>query len=126
METVNTENMSSLSQIDPDYIKIGVIVFIIIIVMFFLLTILRNMLAYRLKNKIIDKDLPESQVRAILQNDNSKYVNIKWFAILLGTGIGLFIVKLSQPLGIHSFAIMAVSISISFLSYHLYLQRWGT
>ncbi|MEM7299389.1 MAG: hypothetical protein AAF391_14120 [Bacteroidota bacterium] len=120
---MNTENIASLAQIDPDYIKIGIIIFIIILVMFFLLTILKNLLAYRLKNKMIDQNLSEPQVIALLQNDDSKYIHVKWFAILMGLGVGLFVVTLIPPLGIHSFGIMAVSVSLSFLFYHWYLQR---
>lgn len=122
---MNTENMTSISQIDPDYIKIAVIIFIIILVMFFLLTILRKMLEHKLKNKILDKGIPDTMASTILQNDNDQHANIKWFAILTGGGIGLLLVKYSLPLGIHSFAIMAFSIAFSFLSYHMYLRRFS-
>ena len=120
---MNSENLTSLSQIDPDHIKIGVVIFIILLVMYFLQTILRKLLEHKLKNKILDKGISETLVSAVLQTDDNKHANIKWFTILMGVGIGLLIVNYSLPLGVHSFAIMAFSIALSFLTYHLYLQR---
>ena len=60
------------------------------------------------------------QTEKISETTNS----IKWFLILLSTGIGLFIAEKFLPLGIHSIAIMAVSISIGFLAYSFYLKTF--
>jgi len=49
-------------------------------------------------------------------------INIKWFAILAGIGAGLMIVNYTMPLGFHSIAIMAFSISLSFLGYYFFLR----
>ena len=52
-----------------------------------------------------------------------KHINIKWFAILAGLGIGLLLVYYTKPLDIHSLAIMAFSISLSFLGYYFFVKQ---
>jgi len=124
---MNTILTTFLSQLDPDIIKVIVIIFIIVLVMFFLLTILRKILEHKLKNKILDKGVSENLATSVLQagSNSDKHSNIKWFAILMGVGMGLFIVNYTLPLGFHSFATMAISIALSFLFYHFYLYRFG-
>jgi len=116
--------IKQLSEIDPDVYKVIVILFIIVMVMRFIVMILRKMLDHKLKNKIIDKGVSEDLASSILQTESNseKHANIKWFAILLTTGIGLFITDQYLPLGIHSFGIMAISIAIGFLAYSIYLK----
>ncbi len=115
-----------LSEIDPDVYKVIVVIFIILLVMRFIISILRKMLDHKLKNKILDQGISKDLASSILQTESydEKHNNIKWFAILLTTGIGLFITDQYLPLGIHSFGIMAISISIGFLAYYLYLKRF--
>lgn len=110
---------------DPVVFNICATIFVVALFMIFILTILKRMLEYRLKNKIIDKGVPESAVSSILNLNNSenKNINIKWFSLLAGVGIGLIIVNYTQPLGIHSLAIMSLSISASFLGYYFFTRR---
>lgn len=118
--------ITPLSEIDPDVYKVIVVIFIIVLVMRFIVIILRKMLDHKLKNKIIDKGVPEDLASSILQTESNSEVHssIKWFAILMTTGGGLFIVNQYLPLGIHSIGIMAISIAMGFLAYSLYLKRF--
>ncbi len=95
--------------------------------MIFILTILKRILEYRLKNKIVEKGIAENVASSILQTstNENRYINIKWFAILAGMGAGLIIVNYTQPLGIHSLAIMAFSISLGFLGYYFFIKQSG-
>ena len=95
--------------------------------MIFILTILKWVLEYRIKNKIVEKGIPENIVSSILQTNvpEGRHINIKWFAILAGLGGGLMIVNYTQPLGFHSLAIMAFSISLSFLGYYFFIRQAG-
>ncbi len=95
--------------------------------MAFILTILRNILDHKLKNKMLEKGISENLVRSILQKDahSAKHLSIKWVLILLATGVGLFITNQYLPLGIHSIGIMAISIALGFLANALYLNRFG-
>ena len=90
-----------------------------------ILTFIRWILDYRLKNKLIEKGAPDHVVSQLLQpvtNDN-KNITIKWFVMLMGLGIGLSLVDYFQPLGIHSLAIMSFSLAASFLGYYFFIKR---
>ena len=114
------------SEIDPDVYKLIVVIFVIVLVMRFIVLILNKMLDHKLKNKIIDQGVSKDLASSILQTETNseKHNNIKWFAILIATGIGLFITDQYSPLGIHSFGIMTISVAIGFLAYSLYLNRF--
>ena len=101
------------------------VIFVFLAIMVFIITVLKRVLDHRLKNKIIDKGIAENIASSILQSDTKDEgnINIKWFALLAGTGAGLGIVNFTQPLGIHSLAIMCACISVSFLGYYFFQQR---
>jgi hypothetical protein len=98
---------------------------LVAIVMFSILQMIKYLMDYRLKNKIIDKGISEELASSLLHVDpnESKNINIKWFAILAGLGTALTIIYYTLPLGIHSLAIMAFCISASFLGYYLFLRK---
>lgn len=82
-------------------------------------------LTNKIKNKIIDKGIPEQLAISILEKNstNKKDESIKWTLILLGIGIGCIICFYTLPLHIHSLAIMAISIAASQLGYFFYLKK---
>lgn len=90
-----------------------------------ILKVIKYFMDYYLKNKIIDKEVPEHIAAHILQINptEKRNVAIKWFAILAGIGAGLTIIDYTKPLGIHSLAIMAFSVSGSFLAYYTFLKQ---
>jgi hypothetical protein len=100
-------------------------IFLAGITMVFLLAALKSILNYYLKVKILEKGIPENVAVSLLQaNSNEDRSNtLKWFIILAGTGLGLTIVNYTQPLDIHSLAIMASCISLSFLCYYYFVVR---
>lgn len=93
--------------------------------MIFILAIIRRIMDYRIKNKIVEKGIPENIVSSILQTSpkENRNTNIKWFALLAGTGTGLTIIYYTLPLGIHSLAIMAFCTAASFLGYYFFLKH---
>lgn len=111
--------------IDPDVYKIIVIIFLIVVFLSFFTTVLKNVLNHKLKKKMLEKDLSEESITALLEKDseNAKHTSVKWFLVLVATGIGLFISNLFLPLGIHSIGIMAICISSAFLAHSIYLNR---
>ena len=120
------DNASAQSMtINEDVFNICATIFLVIVVMIFILSILKRMLEYRLKNKIADKGISESIASSILQPNTKEdgAITVKWFSILAGMGAGLTIINYTLPLGIHSMAIMSFSIALSFLGYHYYLKR---
>lgn len=124
---MNTSTTSIFSEIDPDIYKAFFVLLIILLVMRFIVVLLKKMLDHKLKNKIIDNGVSDDLAASVLNTDSNseKDNNIKWFAILMSTGIGLFIANQFLPLGIHSIGIMTISIAIGFLAYSLYLKYFG-
>jgi hypothetical protein len=98
---------------------------LVAIVMFFILEMIKYLMDYRLKSKIIDKGISGELASSLLHIDpnESKNINIKWFAILAGIGTALTIIYYTLPLGIHSLAIMAFCISAGFLGYYFFLRK---
>ena len=110
---------------NTEIFEICATIFTVGLFMLFFLTVLKQIFENRLKNKIVDKGISETIADRILstnRNEN-KNVNIKWFSILAGLGIGLTAVNYTQPLGFHSLAIMAFSISLSFLGYYFFTRN---
>ena len=96
--------------------------------MYFIINIIKRIFEHRLKNKIVDKGISENIAQSILATqkpEDNRYANVKWFAILAGIGLGLTGVNYTQPLGFHSLAIMAFSISLSFLGYYFFTRSAG-
>ena len=121
--------MTSLQIYQDDYsdqliLKTTFIIAVLLLIMGFILKLLKTILDHNLKSKMLQKDLPESTISTILQKDHNskKHKAVKWFLVLLGTGIGFLFVPRHVPLNIHAIAIIALSISCSFLCYSLYLK----
>jgi hypothetical protein len=92
---------------------------------YFVLTAIRLVLNYLLKNKIVEAAvISESVVERLLpgpQEEQNKVV--KWVALLLSSGTGLTIVERYPPLGIHSVIILLFSTALGFLAYYFFLRR---
>ncbi|HJS53560.1 MAG TPA: hypothetical protein VJ765_03420 [Chitinophagaceae bacterium] len=109
-----------------DIFEICSAIFVTGMFMFFIITVMKRIFEHRLKNKIVDKGISEVVAQSILETraaEENRNVNVKWFSLLAGIGIGLMGVNYTQPLGFHSLAIMAFSISLSFLGYYLFTRN---
>ena len=112
-------------QIKDEYVRIIAGIFVLYLVITFLITIIKSILDFRLKSKMVDKGVSDTVVEQFLQpqNKDAKTQAIKAFLILAGIGVGLTAIYFTIPLGIHSFAIMAFSIALSFLGYFFFIRR---
>lgn len=114
---------------DGDYMnmekfKIVASILVLILFMWFIMTLVQRFMDYRVKNKIVERGISEDLANSLLstgpkENGNT---NFKWFTLLAGLGLGLTIIYYTQPMGIHSMAIMAFSLSASFLGYYLFTR----
>jgi len=121
----NAQGEERYFRYNQDVFEACAAIFVVGMFMIFIITVMKKIFEHRLKNKIVDKGISESIAQSILEtktNNEAKYANVKWFAILAGLGIGLTGVNYTQPLGFHSLAIMAFSISLSFLGYYLFTR----
>ena len=113
-------------EINEEMLQVAAAVFVVGMFMYFIINIMKRILEHRLKNKIVDKGISENMAQSILATrptEDNKNANIKWFAILAGIGLGLMGVTLTRPFGFHSLAIMAFSISLSFLGYYFFIRN---
>jgi len=97
----------------------------LLLFMVFIFSILKLVLDNRLKNRIVDKGIAEQMASSLLQpkGTDSRQQVVKWTALLAGLGAGFAIINYTQPVGYHSLAIMAFSISVSFLAYYFFLKQ---
>jgi hypothetical protein len=112
-------------QLNMEVFRAIAIIVTLVIFMVFIFSMLKLILDNRLKNRIVDRGIGEEMANSLLQTkgvDNRQQV-IKWFALLAGVGAGFTIINYTQPVGYHSLAIMAFSISISFLGYYFFLKQ---
>jgi hypothetical protein len=121
---LNAQNTKAPDTYNPIFNTCAIICVIGLFMIFFL-TVFKKVMEYRLKNKIVERGIPENVASSILQTNpkEDRNTNIKWAAILAGLGAGFTIIYYTLPLGIHSLAIMAFSVAASFLSYFFFLKQ---
>jgi len=125
--SVNAQDDTDM-EFRPEVFRVLASIFVVGMFMYFIINIMKRIFEHRLKNKIVDKGISENIAQSILATqspDENKYSNVKWFAILAGIGLGLTGVNYTQPLGFHSLAIMAFSMSLSFLGYYFFTRSAG-
>ena len=116
---------SNTHGIDKDVFNVSASIFTAGLFMVFILAIIKRIMDYRIKNKIVEKGIPENIASSILQTSpkENRNINIKWFCLLAGIGAALTIIYYTLPLGIHSLAIMAFCVAASFLGYYFFLKQ---
>ena len=112
-------------KMNDEYFRIITAIFVLYLIITFIITIIKSILDFRLKSKMVDKGVSDKVVEQFLQpqNRDAKTQAIKAFLILAGIGVGLTAINFTSPIGIHSFAIMAFSIALSFLGYFYFIKR---
>ena len=113
------------SQISREFIDYAAMILVVYLVIKLILTLIRSRLDYRLKSRMIEKGVSEKIVEQFLQpqSQDAKNQSMKWFMLLTGGGIGLITLNFFLPTGIHSIAIMSLSIALSFLGYYYFLRQ---
>lgn len=110
--------------IDSELVKIGASILVLYLLTVFILSVIRTILDYRLRSRMVEKGVSDLVIEQFLQprNKDAKTQAIKSFLIFLAIAIGLTIINFTTPFGIHSVAIMAFCISLGFLVYFYYLR----
>jgi hypothetical protein len=108
----------------PDEIVRTLIVIVLFyVVAGFLLTLVRLLLNYRLKSKMITMGVTGPEAEKILQgNTENKDNAVKWSLLLLSAGTGFIIIS-CFPFGWLSAGILSLCLSIGFGGYYLYLKN---
>ena len=99
-------------------------IFTLIVIMSFVYFILKIIFDNKLKNKIINRGLPESSLDSFFKSDKTeeKKNEIKWILILSSCAIGFMIIYYTLPFGFHSISILLTSIAIGMIS-NLFFNR---
>lgn len=108
-----------------DTLHICTFLFAIYLISSFILQIFKHAMSYRIKNRILDKGTEENIVRELLlpeKKDNKNYI-LQWFFMLTAIGIGLLVVGLIRPFGLHSLAILAFSVAAGFGAYYYFSRE---
>ena len=109
-----------------DIVNICSILLVIYLLCNFVLRLIKNSLDFKLKNKIIDKQTPEPIIGQLVQSETNqekrKYL-LQWFFVLAAIGVGFIIISLTIPFGLHSLAIMALSIAAGLGGYYYFTRN---
>jgi hypothetical protein len=105
-----------------DALHICATIAVIYLVSYFILQIIKNAMTFRIKHRMLDKGTEENIVRELLQPDKKDNRNniLQWFFMLASIGVGLVLVRIIQPYGLHSLAILAFSLAAGFGSYYYF------
>lgn len=89
------------------------------------LNLVTMLLDYRLKHKLVDRGASETIVTQLLQTNKkeSRFNALKWAVILCSVGVGLLLVSLFQPFGVHSLVILTFCLAGAFLAYYFLLKK---
>jgi hypothetical protein len=87
----------------------------------------KTMTDYILKKKMIEKGFVNDSTQAIFKNQGTedKYPSLKWGLIVLATGLALVLLEFieTRPDSPLPYGLLAVFISIGFLSYYFIVQK---
>ncbi|MBS1530987.1 MAG: hypothetical protein JSU01_11805 [Bacteroidetes bacterium] len=91
----------------------------------FILAVIKLLLDHRLKSKLLQKELPEDQIRLILGSGRQplKEIALKWSLTSVGVAAGLFIAGLTETGPAMSMAFIAACIAASFGFYYLITKK---
>lgn len=96
------------------------------LIAWFLITLFRMIMEYRLKNKMIDRGISDQLAAQMLKKNiaSSRNAALKWFLMLVSTGAGFVLMGIFRPFGVHSIAIICFSVASGFLSYYILSKRF--
>lgn len=116
---------SNPNTVAPATVEIILPILFIISLAFMLVTLIKYFLEFRLKNKLIDRGMSEQLSAYLLSKNDKEKQNevIKWAILFCGIGTGLILTYFTAPIDLHSLAIMAFSIGLSYLAYFFYLKK---
>ena len=122
MET-KLKEMEALSGETPVEFILPILFMSFLIIM--LITIVKYLLEFRLKNKLIDKGMADQLSNYLVEKNKQEKQNeiIKLAILFCGIGLGLLFTYFSAPIDIHSIAIMSLSLGFSYWAYFFYIKK---
>jgi len=108
-----------------DAFHISATIFLLYLSFNFILELLQRNLDHRIKGKAIVAGASESMIGRLLTRKKKDLRSsvLAWICVLLALGVGVSIVNLTLPFGLHSLAIMAFSIGVGLLIFYVISGR---
>jgi hypothetical protein len=108
-----------------DLVHVIVFILVIYLISSFILQLVRQNFDFRLKSKILERQTEQSIVSQLVQPDRINPLNsvLQWICALVGIGIGFALISHTQPFGLHSLAIMALSVAAGLGVYYYIAKR---
>ncbi len=115
----------SISYMNEDMFNICASILVVALVMVFILVLVKRIFNQQLKKKIVENGISEKLAESVLHSGKANEPNseLKWFLIFGWLGVGLSIVHYTNPLGLHSLAILSLSIAAAFFCYFIYARK---
>jgi hypothetical protein len=123
--TTNAQGNDIVPDSQRQLVMNGTVILLIYLVSSFILKATRSIQDYRLKNKIIERGVPEQLAAQYLRSDinEDKNQTVKIVCVLAGAGMGLSLIGYFVPPVITMLAMMSFSIATGFLVYYIYLKN---
>jgi len=104
-----------------DIINISGLLLTLYLISNFILRLIQQNLDYRLKQKMVEKSVEEHTAQQLLSRNDKDFrkVMLQWFFVLAGIGTGFGLMSVIRPFGLHSLAIMALSMAAGFGGYYI-------
>jgi hypothetical protein len=104
---------------------ISATIFLLYLCFNFILELLQRNLDHRIKSKAIAAGSSETMVSLLLarRKKDLRRGALAWICVLLAIGVGLSIINVTLPFGLHSVAILAFSIGVGLLAFYLISGR---
>lgn len=114
-----------IPRIFEELIRAVIILFGMYLVGSFILIMFRQVLDHRLKRRMLEKGVSDEVARNFLRADSAdvKTQTMKWFIIFLSIGAGFVMIDQTQPLGIHSIAIICFCIAFGYLAFYFFVKK---
>jgi hypothetical protein len=123
--TANSKSLNTVSETTVPVSEILLPMLFMAFLAFMLVSLIKYFLEYRLRNKLLERGMHEQLSVYLSNKDEQEKRNeaVKRAILFCGLGLGLIITYLTTPVHIHSLAIMAFSLGVSYLAYFFYLRR---
>jgi F0F1-type ATP synthase assembly protein I len=108
-----------------DLVHVIMFILVVYLISSFILQLVRQNLDFRLKSKIVERQTDQQIVSQLVQPDKINPMNslLQWICTLVGVGIGFALISYTQPFGLHSLAIMALSVAAGLGVYYFIAKR---
>jgi hypothetical protein len=108
-----------------DVIHICAVITIIYLISSFIVQLVRRNFEFRLKSKIIERQPDQQVVDQLVRPEKGDQLNtvLQWICVLAAVGFGLIIMDNLRPFGLHSLAIMTLSVAAGLGAYYLFAKR---